>query len=176
MAQLQHVAVALQVGYKDTDTDSRQPLLQPQQQPNAQQQSTRPSYRSGPARNNQDPYGTTQLDTLASYGQLVTPDQQHNPASQAAQRHQEIQPQPASDEAGPSSSAAHSTSQGPRPQITVSDPQKHAEKNLIGVSGGYVTYAVKSFMRMPKYSSRGALVRRRFRDFVVSIILVRYQK
>lgn len=30
-----------------------------------------------------------------------------------------------------------------------------------------MTYAVKSFMYLPKYSSRGALVRRRFRDFVV---------
>ena len=38
---------------------------------------------------------------------------------------------------------------------------------MIGVSAGYVTYAVKSFMHLPRYSSRGALVRRRFRDFVV---------
>ena len=41
-----------------------------------------------------------------------------------------------------------------------------------GVSGSYVTYAVNSRMTHPKYSSRGASVRRRFRDFVVSDWLI----
>ena len=115
-------------------------------------------------------YATTRLDTLASYGQLVTPQDPHDTPQPS---HPEIQPQRGVDasEAEPSSSAAypHLMESRRQPNITITDPIKHSEKSMMpGVSGSYVTYAVNSRMTHPKYSSRGASVRRRFRDFVVS--------
>lgn len=164
------ILVAVSQGdIKDTDTNSCQPLLQPQSQ-HQQASSQHQNVGSGDAGKNQHEYSSAQLNTLASYGQLVTPqaDSQRPSSSEEPSQMPGAQSQSDPNEAGPSSSAAHSMQQGPRPQITVTDPQKHAEKTLLPVSGGYVTYAVKSFMHLPKYSSRGTLVRRRFRDFVVS--------
>ena len=117
-----------------------------------------------------DRYVPTRVDTLASYGQLVTPHTFQD-APEASQ--QEIQPQQgaSSSEAGPSSSSSsfpQFVPQKHQPHITVTDPVKHVEKSLIGVNGGYVMYAVTSRIKLPKYSNRGATVRRRFRDFVVS--------
>lgn len=160
-----------QGAFFDSDPGSNQPLLQPhqdsQQQANSASQSQDYTQQSSRGRDSEQ-YATTRLDTLASYGQLVTP---HNfqDASQASQ--QEIPPQQGmqSSEAGPSSSTSFPqvVSQRQRPQISVTDPVKYTEKSLMpGVSGSYVTYTVTSRMSLPKYSSRGASVRRRFRDFV----------
>lgn len=118
-----------------------------------------------------DQYATTRLDTLASYGQLVTP-----PHDTPQPSHPEIQPQRGMDasEAGPSTGAAFPQVAESRrqPNITITDPIKHSEKSMMpGVSGSYVTYAVNSRMTLPKFSTRGASVRRRFRDFVVSGLL-----
>ena len=117
-----------------------------------------------------DQYATTRLDTLASYGQLVTPQ---NPQDAPQISHPETRAQQGtnSSEAGPSSSASFApvTERRQKPNITITDPIKHSEKSMMpGVSGSYVTYTVTSRMTLPKYSSRGASVRRRFRDFVVS--------
>ena len=156
----------------DADPGAKQPLLQSLQNNQPAHQSRNNAYGSQqPA---SDQYAATRVDTLASYGQLVTP---HNlqDSSQASQP--EIQPQRGLDanEAGPSSSSAsfpHMPERRRQPNITISDPIKHSEKSLMpGVSGSYVTYAVTSRMTHPKYSARGASVRRRFRDFVVSQLL-----
>ena len=117
-----------------------------------------------------DQYATTRLDTLASYGQLVTPQ---DPQDAPQPSHPEIEPQQGNEasEAGPSSSASFPdvSERRRQPNITVTDPIKHSEKSMMpGVSGSYVTYAVTSRMTLPKYTSRGVSVRRRFRDFVVS--------
>ncbi len=162
-----------QGGFLDSDPGSKQSLLQPHQGSQQQGSSQSRSNSYAPTSSQQqdsDQYATTRLDTLASYGQLVTP---HNFQDAPQVSQQEIQPQRGmqSSEAGPSSSTSFPQvgPQGRRPQITVTDPIKHSEKSLMpGVSGSYVTYTVTSRMTLPKYSSRGAAVRRRFRDFVVS--------
>jgi len=155
----------------DLDPGSKEPLLQQQhhQQGNTQSRSNQYAPQSSQQQES-DQYATTRLDTLASYGQLVTPHT-FNDALDVSQH--EIRPQRGaqSNEAGSSSSTSlpHGQTQGRRPQISVTDPVKHTEKSLVpGVSGSYVTYTVTSRMTLPKYSSRGASVRRRFRDFVVS--------
>ena len=157
----------LQASFRDSDPASKQPLLQ-----GAQQQSTSQSQREVyPSQQpSSDQYATTRLDTLASYGQLVTP-QSLQDAPQISSSEIEPQQGAESSEAGPSSSASFPqvTERRRQPNITITDPIKHSEKSMMpGVNGSYVTYAVTSRMSLPKYSSRGASVRRRFRDFVVS--------
>lgn len=157
----------MQTGVLDSDPASKRPLLQDTQQQSGSQSQNEPYPSQQPS---SDQYATTRLDTLASYGQLVTP-QNLQDASQPS--HPEIQPQQGteSSEAGPSSIAAFPqvTERKRQPNITITDPIKHSEKSMMpGVSGSYVTYAVTSRMTLPRYSSRGASVRRRFRDFVVS--------
>ncbi|DBA90824.1 hypothetical protein WJX77_010125 [Trebouxia sp. C0004] len=161
-----------QAAFLDLDPGSKEPLLQQQYQSNHQQgniQSRSKHYAPQSSQQQEsDQYATTRLDTLASYGQLVTPHT-FDDAPDVSQH--EIRPQQGAqtNEAGPSSSASlpHAQMQGRRPQISVTDPVKHTEKSLVpGVSGSYVTYTVTSRMALPKYSSRGASVRRRFRDFV----------
>lgn len=149
-------------------------MLQDTQQHSTAQSQSQPYPSQQPS---SDQYATTRLDTLASYGQLVTP-QNLQDAPQSS--HPEIQPQPGaeSSEAGPSSSASfpQGTERRRQPNITITDPIKHSEKSMLpGVSGSYVTYAVTSRMTPPKYSSRGASVRRRFRDFVVSDLKISVQ-
>jgi len=164
----------LQAAFLDLDPGSKEPLLQQQHQSTHQQGNTQSrSNHYAPQSSQQqesDQYATTRLDTLASYGQLVTPHT-FDDAPDVSQH--EIRPQPGAqtNEAGPSSSTSlpRAQMQGRRPQISVTDPVKHTEKSLVpGVSGSYVTYTVTSRMTLPKYSSRGATVRRRFRDFVVN--------
>jgi len=160
----------------DLDPGSKEPLLQQQhksthQQGNTQSRSNHYASQSSQQQDS-DQYATTRLDTLASYGQLVTPHTFHDSPESDVSQH-EIRPQRGAqtNEAGPSSSTSlpHAQTQGSRPQISVTDPVKHTERSLVlGVSGSYVTYTVTSRMTLPKYSSRGASVRRRFRDFVVS--------
>ena len=158
----------------DLDPGSKEPLLQQQHQSTHQQGNTQSrSNLYAPQRSQQqesDQYATTRLDTLASYGQLVTPHT-FDDAPNVSQHEIRPQREAQTNEAGPSSSTSlpHAHTQGRRPQISVTDPVKHTEKSLVpGVSGSYVTYTVTSRMTLPKYSSRGASVRRRFRDFVVS--------
>ncbi|DBB03248.1 TPA: hypothetical protein ACH3X3_010645 [Trebouxia sp. C0006] len=161
-----------QAAYLDLDSGSKEPLLQQQHQSTHQQGKTQSRSNHYASQSSQqqdsDQYATTRLDTLASYGQLVTPHT-FDDAPDVSQH--EIRPQPGAQttEAGPSSSTSlpRAQMQGGRPQINVTDPVKHTEKSLVpGVSGSYVTYTVTSRMTLPKYSSRGASVRRRFRDFV----------
>lgn len=158
-----------QAGFQDSDAGTKRPLLQPDQ--DSRTSRTQPQNLQSSWQRESDQFAPTRVDTLASYGQLVTPHSFED-APQASQ--QEIQPQQtaSSGEAGPSSSSSSSTAfpqrsaQGQRPHITVTDPVKHTEKSIIGVNGGFVMYAVTSRINLPKYSSRGATVRRRFRDFV----------
>lgn len=160
----------MHAGLQDSDPAFKQPLLHESQQQSTPQRQNEPYPSQHPA---SDQYATTRLNTLASYGQLVAP-QSLQDAPQTS--HPEIQPQQGaeSSEAGPSSSASFSQGIARRqqPNITITDPIKHSEKSMMpGVSGSFVTYAVTSRMALPKYSSRGASVRRRFRDFVVSDLL-----
>lgn len=161
-----------QAAFSDLDPGSKEPLLQQQHQSTHQQGNTQSrSNHYAPQRSQQqesDQYATTRLDTLASYGQLVTPHT-FDDAPDVSQHGIRPQREAQTNEAGPSSSTSlpHAQPQGRRPQISVTDPVKHTEKSLVpGVSGSYVTYTVTSRMTLPKYSSRGASVRRRFRDFV----------
>ncbi|KAL3145148.1 hypothetical protein ABBQ38_001750 [Trebouxia sp. C0009 RCD-2024] len=155
-----------QAGFLDSDPTSKQPLLHDSQQQGTSQ-SQNDIYPSQSSKQHpSDQYATTRLDTLASYGQLVTP-----PHDTPQPSHPEIQPQRGMDasEAGPSTGAAFPQVAESRrqPNITITDPIKHSEKSMMpGVSGSYVTYAVNSRMTLPKFSTRGASVRRRFRDFV----------
>ena len=55
-------------------------------------------------------------------------------------------------------------------RITVDDPVKKAEAGLIpGYSSGYVLYRVQTVSKLRGYRGQHASVRRRFRDFVVSV-------
>ena len=157
-----------QAGFQDSDAGTKRPLLQADQ--DSRTSRTQPQNLQSSRQRDSDQYAPTRVDTLASYGQLVTPHTFED-APQASQ--QEIQPQQtaSSSKAGPSSSStvfSQRSAEVKRPHITGTDPVKHTEKSLIGVNGGFVMYAVASRIDLPKYSSRGATVRRRFRDFVVS--------
>ncbi len=65
------------------------------------------------------------------------------------------------------------TQRAPHPiQISVTDPVKRMEDSIIpGVKGGYYTYLVTTVTDQPGFSRRRMEVRRRFSDFVVSLLI-----
>ena len=99
------------------------------------------------------------METLASYGQLLAPPSY---SDSVLLDKSEIQPDVLATEELPTSRTCPL-------EITVSDPVKRVEGSVIpGVAGGYVTYKVHTKAQLPAFKSPEAMVRRRFRDFVVS--------
>lgn len=96
------------------------------------------------------------VETLASYGQLLSPPSY---SDSILMDKGEIQPESLKQEIHVPTSPL---------QVIVSDPVKRVEGSVIpGVAGGYVTYKVQTKTQLPSYRAPELLVRRRFKDFVV---------
>ena len=102
------------------------------------------------------------VDTFASYGQLL-----NVPIAEDAEIFDQVELQ----------SSAHQAKQEtareePKytTEVIVDDPVKRVEQSMIpGMSGGYVTYRVFTKTTLPAFTKKEVSVRRRFREFVVSV-------
>lgn len=101
---------------------------------------------------------------MASYGQLLDA-----PSFDDATLFDQVDIQPSSSE-GQKEEAKQDKA---HTHITVDDPVKRVEQTIIpGMSGGYVTYRISTTTSLPTYAQKTFTVRRRFRDLVVSHLLL----
>ena len=104
------------------------------------------------------------VDTMASYGQLL-----NAPSFDDATLFDQVDIQPSSSKEQKQEEEQDTV----HTNITVDDPVKRTEQTIIpGMSGGYVTYRISTTTSLPTYAQKTFSVRRRFRDLVVSFLLL----